>query len=335
MKITIKGVDLFCGCGGLSRGFENAGISIVEAYDFWPNAIDCYQKNFSHSAKIADISDIKAMSEQILTLAPDIIIGGPPCQDFSSAGNRKEGARANLTDCFARIIATIRPKWFVMENVGRAQKSQAYRQAREIFSESGYGLTEKLLNACAFGVPQNRRRFFSIGLLGAQDGFLLDNIGLLESDHRVTVRQYFESVGHKVEMGHYYRHPRNYTRRGVFSVDELAPTMRGMNRPVPGGYSGHHGDTHNVQEVRPMTSHERALIQTFPPDFKIFGSKTTVEQMIGNAVPVKLAKAVADAVLTYERTSRVNKNRERRTANGAIAETRNSTFIADSSRQII
>lgn len=322
--MKIKGVDLFCGCGGLSRGFEDAGIPIVEAYDFWPDAIACYRDNFSHSAKIVDISEVKEMSEQIATLAPNIIVGGPPCQDFSTAGNRTEGVRANLTDCFAQIVAAVRPKWFVMENVDRAQKSRAYSQARKIFVESGYGLTEKVLNACAFGVPQNRRRFFCVGRLGVKDNFLLDNVSSLESSDRVTVREYFKSVGHKLEIGHYYRHPRNYSRRGVFSIDELAPTMRGMNRPVPGGYVGHSGDTYNAKKVRPLTSYERALIQTFPPDFNIFGSKTAVELMIGNAVPVKMAKAVANTVLTCERMLAVKENRRRKakvkgdTANGVF-----------------
>ena len=208
-----------------------------------------------------------------------------------------------MTDCFARIVESVRPKWFVMENVDRSQSSKTYRKARKILTDAGYGLTEELLNASGFGVPQNRRRFFCIGLLGASDGFLSDDLRLLESAKAVTVREYFESVDYKIEVGHYYRHPRNYSRRAVFSVDEPAPTIRGVNRPVPGGYAGHNGDTHKVQKVRPLTSRERALIQTFPLDFELPGTKTTVEQMLGNAVPVKLAKAVAETVFAYEQMS--------------------------------
>ena len=94
------------------------------------------------------------MVERISAHTPDIIIGGPPCQDFSQAGKRQEGERANLTECFAHIVKSVRPKWFLMENVDRAQRSQAYLMARKIFVKAGYGLTEKVLNANVFGVPQ-------------------------------------------------------------------------------------------------------------------------------------------------------------------------------------
>ena len=314
----MQGVDLFCGCGGLSRGFEDAGVSIVEAYDNWAAAIACYGLNFSHSAVVANLADVDAMAARIAKLKPDIIIGGPPCQDFSQAGKRREGERANLTECYARIVAATRPKWFVMENVDRAQNSKTYRMAREILAGAGYGLTEKLLNARDFGVPQNRRRFFCIGLLGASDEFLADDLQMHKREESVTVRDYFESVGHKIDVAHYYRHPRNYSRRAVFSIDEPAPTIRGVNRPVPGGYGGHGGDTHKVGKVRPLTSQERALIQTFPPDFQLSGTKTTVEQMLGNAVPVKLAEAVAGSVFAYEQMLGAERRRGRKAVKDSV-----------------
>lgn len=297
----MRGVDLFCGCGGFSRGVEDAGIEIIEAYDCWPDAIECYNLNFKHPAKIADLADAQSMARRIASLKPDIIIGGPPCQDFSNAGKRHEGDRANLTESYAQIVATAVPKWFVMENVDRAQNSRSYRAARKKLSARGYGLTEIVLNARDFGVPQNRRRFFSIGLLGADDQFLTDDLLARKQDRQITVRDHFKGIGRKIDVAHYYRHPRNYSRRAVFSVDELAPTIRGVNRPVPNGYNGHDGDTHEAKKVRPLTSQERSLIQTFPPDFKFVGSKTTIEQMLGNAVPVKLAANVASSILNYNK----------------------------------
>ena len=323
----MKGIDLFCGCGGLTRGFENAGVTIVEAYDCWADAIECYQQNFSHPGVVADISDTDNMAGRIAHLSPDIIIGGPPCQDFSQAGKRQEGERANLTESFARIVELVRPKWFVMENVDRAQKSIIYRKTREIFTKSGYGLTEELVNASAFGIPQNRRRFFCIGLLGASDGFLSDDIFLQKNDNMITVREYFRNIGHEIDAEHYYRHPRNYARRAVFSIDEPAPTIRGVNRPVPGGYAGHEGDTHGAQKVRPLTSRERALIQTFPPDFILPGTKTTVEQMIGNAVPVKLAEVIAKTISVYEKMSAVDKKRGRKVAQNYIYSIPRDSFM--------
>ena len=310
----MKGVDLFCGCGGLSLGFTHAGGTVVEAYDNWAAAVACYRLNFAHPAVAADITDVPGIAARIAQHQPDIILGGPPCQDFSQAGKRREGARANLTECYARVVTTVQPNWFVMENVDRVQHSLAYQAARKTLAAAGYGLTEQVLNARDFGVPQNRRRFFCIGLLGAADGFLLANLQQQQQAHPVTVREYFAKVGYPTNVKHYYRHPRNYSRRAVFSVDELAPTIRGVNRPIPGGYHGHAGDTHKVSKVRPLTSRERALVQTFPLDYQFAGSKTTVEQLIGNAVPVKLAAAVARSIQAYEQLISTATNRGQRAA---------------------
>ncbi len=311
----MKVVDLFCGCGGLTQGFENAEMEVVAAYDNWPDAVACYNLNFAHSATHADLSDVDTISEEIKAIHPNIIVGGPPCQDFSQAGLRKEGDRANLTDCFSRIIECVRPTWFFMENVDRAQHSNAYRRARENWKRAGYGLTEEVLIASFFGVPQKRRRFVCIGRLGEIDGFLSEHLLEVKQNQQTTVREYFNSVGYSPDISHYYRHPRNYSRRAIFSLDEPAPTIRGVNRPVPGGYKGHPGDTQSAKLVRPLTSAERALIQTFPPDFHFSGSKTTVEQMLGNAVPVLLSEVVGSAILWHElqcgrknKTSKLAKN---------------------------
>lgn len=110
-------------------------------------------------------------------------------------------------------------------------------------------------------------------------------------------REYF---GDELGFEYYYRHPRNYNRRAIFSIDEPAPTMRGVNRPVPKGYPGHPNDACKLNSsVRALTTAERALIQTFPKDFIWVGNKTDTEQMIGNAVPVKLAEFVASALLQF------------------------------------
>jgi DNA (cytosine-5)-methyltransferase 1 len=115
----MKTVDLFAGCGGLSLGFQNAGFDIVAAFDNWIPAIEVYQDNFKHSIFNKDLSK-KEFYEIIASFNPEMIIGGPPCQDFSSAGKRDENlGRANLTRSFANIISFVRPKFFVMENVNR------------------------------------------------------------------------------------------------------------------------------------------------------------------------------------------------------------------------
>lgn len=293
----MKAVDLFAGCGGLSKGFENAGFNILAAFEYWDKAYECYKLNFKHDVYRVDLSDVDDVVPIIKKYSPDIIIGGPPCQDFSHAGKRVEGDRANLTQSFALIIKEVRPAWFLMENVDRIEKSLSYAVARDILKTSGYGLTETVLDASRCGVPQKRKRFICIGKLGEEDAFLFPFINKRMSEKEMTLRDYF---GDGLGIEYYYRHPRNYSRRAVFSIDEPSPTIRGVNRPIPSTYVGHPNDAAPISEnVRPLTTIERAMIQTFPADYKWYGSKTDIEQMIGNAVPVKLAEFVASAIKEY------------------------------------
>lgn len=293
----IKAVDLFAGCGGLSLGFQNAGVDVRAAFEFWDVAAAVYENNFSHPVFQLDLSNTENAVKVITPFHPDVIIGGPPCQDFSHAGKRVEAERAGLTGSFANIIKEVLPHYFVMENVDRAEKSNAYAYARATFKEAGYGLTEIVLDASYCGVPQKRKRFFCIGVLGGKDDCVRPFIEKKISDKETTLRDYF---GDSLGFEYYYRHPRNYSRRAVFSIDEPAPTMRGVNRPVPKGYPGHPNDACPVGDgVRALTTRERALIQTFPDSFVWVGNKTDMEQMIGNAVPVKLAEFVATALTDY------------------------------------
>ena len=147
-------VDLFCGCGGLSKGFELAGFDIVAAFDSWQSALTCYNANFNHDAHFLDLNNVAQSVAAIEPYAPTIIIGGPPCQEFSNAGKRQEGPLADLTYKYAQIIAAIRPQYFVMENVPRAKESQAYSRARTLYKDCNYGLTEVTLDASRCGVPQ-------------------------------------------------------------------------------------------------------------------------------------------------------------------------------------
>lgn len=293
----MRAVDLFAGCGGLTSGFEKEDFDIVAAFENWDVAVSCYKRNFNHAIHQVDLSETETAIPMISAYNADIIIGGPPCQDFSHAGKRIEGDRANLTKVYAQIVETIRPRWFVMENVDRAAMSKSFSEARQIFKQSGYGLSEKVLDASYCGVPQKRKRFFCIGLMGAEDGFLDEFLMQKMAKKPMTLRDYF---GDSIGFEHYYRHPRNYNRRGIFSIDEPAPTIRGVNRPVPNGYPGHPNDPVPLGDgIRSLTTRERAMIQTFDAEFVLEGSKTDVEQMIGNAVPVKLAQYVAKAIREY------------------------------------
>lgn len=293
---TIRLVDLFCGCGGMSLGFQNAGFDIIAAYDNWESAVNIYKKNFNHAVYNKDLND-ETVNAEISALKPDIIIGGPPCQDFSIAGKRNMGERANLTIRFAEIVSFVQPEWFVMENVYNIERMPVLPKAVSILKNAGYGLTIKVLDASRCGVPQARKRFFMIGHLGDTDGFLETLLNSRMSAKQMTLYEYLEdSLGTQF----YYMHPRSYNRRAVFSIHEPSATIRGVNRPIPEGYQRHPADKAEISDgVRSLTSKERSYIQTFPEWFEFYGSKTVIEQAIGNAVPVKLAEYVGKCVLDY------------------------------------
>ncbi|MDE0469755.1 MAG: DNA cytosine methyltransferase [Candidatus Poribacteria bacterium] len=298
----MKFIDIFAGCGGMTLGFQNAGFEAVAAFDNWEPAIKVYRANFAHNIHKLDLGNWQESLRTLNAYQFDMIIGGPPCQDFSHAGKRNEElGRADLTISFARIVAHIKPQWFVMENVDRTVKSQRYRQAGQILREAGYSLTQRILDANQCGVPQKRKRLFLIGELGlsismesrALASYLDNNL----TTKPMTVRDY---LGESLGVTHYYRHPRNYSRRAVFSIDEPSPTVRGVNRPIPKTYKMHPKDTAPISEsVRPLTTLERSYLQTFPKDFHFMGSKTDLEQMIGNAVPVKQAEYIARCISAY------------------------------------
>ena len=296
----MRTIDLFCGCGGMSLGFGLSGHDILIGMDNWDKAIAVYRINFKHPVIQLDLSDIEASVEAIRQFSPEMIIGGPPCQDFSSAGKRDEdNGRGSLTVCYAEIVARVRPEWFVMENVARIVKTNKLVQAKRILKGVGYGMTQCILDASLCGVPQVRKRFFLIGRLGESDNFLLPIIEKNISEKPMTVAEY---MGDEIDFQYYYRHPRSYMRRGIFSVDEPSPTIRGVNRPMPKGYPLHTNDPVKSREgIRALTTIERSRIQTFPREFHFIGNKTEQEQMIGNAVPVNLARFVGTAINEYNK----------------------------------
>ena len=303
--IKIKTVDLFCGCGGMSLGFQNAGYELLCAFDNWDEAVEIYRQNFAHPIMNYDLMSDDAISV-ISSFHPDIIIGGPPCQDFSISGKRDfEGKRANLTTRYSEIVAAIKPEWFVMENVYNIERSPVLQPAIERLKKAGYGITRRVLNASYCNVPQARNRFFMIGHLGDVDDFLLSTIDAKLSKKPMTV---FDYLGDSLGTEFYYMHPRSYARRAVFSIHEPSATIRGINRPIPQNYKRHPADKAAIDEgVRCLTTKERSYIQTFPESFVFIGKKTAVELAIGNAVPVNLAQFVAECILQYKESLEARK----------------------------
>ncbi len=282
----------------MSLGFQNAGFQIVAAYDNWQPAIDIYQRNFQHPIFKKDLSTEDVVSE-LKGYSPDMIIGGPPCQDFSIAGKREfRGKRANLTLKYGHIVSEVRPQWFVMENVYNIEKSPIFEEVLAIFKSAGYGITKHVWDASYMGVPQMRRRYFVIGKLGEKDDFLLEKLLSGLSKERMTVRKYFEGKPFNAEF--IYQHPRTYKRRAIFSADEPLSTIRSVNRPIPSNYVIHPADkTSDLSKVHVLTTKERSYIQTFPDSFEFVGVTSAIEQAIGNAVPVKMAEYVACAIKLY------------------------------------
>lgn len=166
-------IDLFCGCGGFSKGFEQAGFKIRLGLDIWQDAVTTYKENFPNAVTIVD--DIsKLTGKDLLTAAGmtadevDVIIGGPPCQGFSLSGKRMlDDPRNVLYKSFVRMVESIQPKAFVMENVPGLVKlfnGQVKEQVIEDFTNIGYNVKMSQLTACDFGVPQARTRVFFVGI---------------------------------------------------------------------------------------------------------------------------------------------------------------------------
>lgn len=313
----MKAVDLFSGCGGLSLGLQESGIQVLAAFENWADACRVYKSNFQHPVHQCDLSDVRSAVRLISAYGPDLIAGGPPCQDFSSAGTRNDsGTRADLTTDFCSIVCTVRPAWFLMENVERISKAAIFQRTKLQFKAAGYGITEMVLNASLCGVPQRRKRLFLIGCLGTEDGFLEAPLRAGLSKREMTMRDYFGSA---LGTEFYYRHARSYARRGIYSMDEPSATVRGVNRPIPPGYKFHPIDaTKDLSQVRPLTTRERAQVQTFPKNFRWpVESRTALEQIIGNAVPVQLSRYVGASILAFNqlRQARTEGSKGRNTIN--------------------
>lgn len=166
-------IDLFCGCGGFSYGFRQAGFRILMGIDAWKDATVTYKHNMPEAATMTgNLEEIR--SKEILAGlsvdadAVDVIIGGPPCQGFSVSGKRMiDDPRNRLYKSFVAIVEEIQPRMFVMENVPGLIKlfhGRAKAQVIEDFSRIGYHVSVQVLSADDYGVPQHRRRVFFVGI---------------------------------------------------------------------------------------------------------------------------------------------------------------------------
>ena len=167
---TITTISLFSGAGGLDIGAIYAGAKIIWANDMKKEAVASYKKNIGEHIHYGDINDFIPSLENYRGKV-DLVIGGPPCQGFSVAGKMDENdERSKLIWSYARVIETVRPKAFIMENVkalGVLERWSSIRTAlMEKFIQLGYSVNFMVLNASDFDVPQARERVFFVGFIG-------------------------------------------------------------------------------------------------------------------------------------------------------------------------
>lgn len=164
-------VDLFCGAGGLSKGFEWAGFNVIAANDNYKEACETYHYNHPRTSLIeGDITkaEIKrALYNSIGDKKVHIVVGGPPCQGFSYAGKRFiDDPRNFLFREFVAVVAKLKPTIFLMENVEgilTSNDGKTFKSIKESFESLGYRLAGRKIHAVEYGVPQKRKRIVLIG----------------------------------------------------------------------------------------------------------------------------------------------------------------------------
>jgi DNA (cytosine-5)-methyltransferase 1 len=158
-------VDLFSGAGGLSLGLERAGLQGIAGVDHWPDAVDTYRENLAHPAFDLPVEELRGRKlAEVFDSKPTWIVGGPPCQGYSTVGKRnRDDDRNRLFLEYRRIVKAIRPQGFVIENVLGLKDMRFEAEVAAAFEALGYSVVCMVLTAAEFGVPQLRRRVIFVG----------------------------------------------------------------------------------------------------------------------------------------------------------------------------
>jgi len=334
-----KIIDLFCGCGGLSLGFEEAGFEPVLAIDMWSDAIETYNSN--RTEKIAKCIDIHDLTKQmLLDYKKDGVIGvigGPPCQGFSTVGKRDiNDPRNHLYLEYCRVVETLQPKFFVLENVkglitlaDGAFKEDIIKR----FGDLGYIVKFKIVNAAHYGVPQNRDRVFFVGIKGHAFTFppeldclitskqaLSDLATPIDSDSPIKYcgvpQNSFQACmrgSQKEVLNHRITNHSEQTKdiiakipdggsikdlpKEFWEIRKYNKAFERMDSTRPSNtVDTGHRNYFHYKENRIPTVRENCRLQSIPDRFVIKGSKTSQYKQVGNAVPPLLAKAIAEAI---------------------------------------
>lgn len=292
--------SLFCGAGGLDIGFERAGFKTVWANDF--NSDACCTFRLWSDAEVV-CGDIGKISEDDIP-DTDIILGGFPCQGFSLSGPRKlDDSRNALYKHYVRIVKAKRPLAFVGENVKgllTMDGGQIIDAIVQAFSDCGYDVHYKLLNAKYYGVPEDRERVIIVGF--RKDLNIVDFRYPEPSDKILTLREALAGVpapkdGDVCTAPYSSRYMSRNRKRGWDDVSYTIPAMAKQVTLWPGSPDMIKIDKDTWRfgdgETRRLSWQEAAAIQTFPPNMALCGDLTSVYKQIGNAVPCNLAEAIA------------------------------------------
>lgn len=334
----MKIIDLFCGIGGLSLGFEQAGFEVISAVDMWADAVKTYNHNRKNKvAEVISVEDYNVTKLPYIKANENItgIIGGPPCQGFSTVGKRKvDDPRNKMYLEFYKAVKLVRPQFFVIENVKgmlTLNKGAFVKDLLKRFGEDGLGYTisYQLLNAADYGIPQNRYRVFYVGIKNKKFVFpepfnykltAKDGISDLEG---ATKKKYGSEPknDYQKNMRGNVKKPINqdYTVHTEKTISIISQVPDGGNiRDLPAEIwhvrkynkafermgtfkpsntidTGHRNYFH-YSEPRIPTVRESARIQSFPDSFEILGTRGSQYKQVGNAVPPMLARVIAERI---------------------------------------
>ncbi|MHB1165073.1 MAG: DNA (cytosine-5-)-methyltransferase, partial [Candidatus Nanopelagicales bacterium] len=327
VKPRPSAVELFCGCGGLSTGLLDAGYDVRLGIDLDAPSLIAFEHNHSYRGSRSLRADVAELSGADVLVAAglarlDLLAGGPPCQPFSIAGKRRglNDPRGHLVAEFLRLVDEIRPRAVLLENVPAlvSSHSGAVVQAIEsTLSNLGYGVNWAVVNAAAYGVPQNRKRLIIIGIDGAASvpfpplpthglGDTLFGQPLLTArdvlgdlpdvdDPRAEGIPNHEPTAHTPTMVERFERLEPGRRDRSSYHDRLHPDRPGYTlRAGSGNFSPLrpvHYEHHRVISVR-----ESARLQGFDDTFVWPDSLPRLQQyrQVGNAVPPPLARAVGE-----------------------------------------
>jgi len=312
MSKTLNVIDLFCGCGGMTKGLTDSGLNVIAGIDIWDKAVESYNRNYNHKAYCADLTQLspEKFNEFLLNNKNnkniDILVGGPPCQSFSIAGKRdKNDPRNALFMEYVKYLDYFKPKAFIMENViGMLSKKTANGEnVIDIIMEQlnrNYNCIINKLYASDFEVPQNRRRTIIIGI--RKDLNILPKepeLIIKSKDDRIPIKTILLDKN-DVDKSHYLsekaiqgilnRKEKSKERGAGFgaqflNIDKPSYTIRARYWKDGCDALIKYNDT----DIRRLTILELKRIQSFPDDYYLEGNKKDQIMQIGNAVACKFA----------------------------------------------